>query len=82
MCWVQRTLVLAWLSPKSAKLLASNCAERAWHVQNQPNRAYITRQEYHPLEPYGGNDKWSSSGFLGVLGAKNLDFGLALAKIC
>jgi hypothetical protein len=26
--------------------------------------------------------KWSSSGFLGVLGAKNLGFGLALAKIC
>jgi hypothetical protein len=55
-CWVQRTLVLAWLSPKSAKLVASNSAKKAWHVQNQPHRAFITWQEYHPLEPYGGNE--------------------------
>jgi hypothetical protein len=26
--------------------------------------------------------KWSSSGLFGVLGAKNLGFGLALSKIC
>ena len=26
--------------------------------------------------------KWSSSGFLGVLAANNLGFGLALAEIC
>jgi hypothetical protein len=26
--------------------------------------------------------KWSSSGLIGVLGAKNLGFGLGLAKIC
>jgi hypothetical protein len=26
--------------------------------------------------------KWSSSVFFGVLGAKNLGFGLALAEIC
>ena len=26
--------------------------------------------------------KWSSSGFLGVLSASNLGFGLAVAEIC
>jgi hypothetical protein len=47
----------AWLWLKSAKLLASNdSAKRAWHVQNQPHRAFITWQ-HHSLDPYGGNEK-------------------------
>ena len=36
------SLVLAWLWLKSSvKLLASDSAKRAWHVQNQPHTAFI-----------------------------------------
>jgi hypothetical protein len=39
-CWLQTTLVLAWLCVKSAKCLASDTvAKRTWHVQKQPHIA-------------------------------------------
>jgi hypothetical protein len=36
-CWLQTTLVLAWLWLKSAKLLDSSSATVTWHVQNHPH---------------------------------------------
>jgi hypothetical protein len=38
----QPWLILAWLWLKSAKPLASNNAKWTWHVQNQPDIAFIT----------------------------------------
>jgi hypothetical protein len=44
-CWLQTLSVLAWLWLKSANklmVLSSDSAKRAWQVQNQTHRAFIT----------------------------------------
>jgi hypothetical protein len=80
LCWPQTTLVLAWLMLKSAKLWPATVPRghdmSKSATQSLHNMDIITHWTH--LEEM----KKSNSGFLAVLAANNLGFGLlALAEI-
>jgi hypothetical protein len=77
--WLQKTLVLAWLWLKSAKLyFASNRNAGTWHVHNQPHRVFITWKQ-HSLDPYGRNEMVLQRNLWCVLAANALVLAWLLA---